>query len=356
MQVRLLEILRCPLTLEPLKLEVLEEIRVDRESSRVIEQLPESAEDHNREIIEGYLVAETSGYRYPIINGVPRLLADTRLEAPTGLTESSSFPDRALSEEYRQTVEHFRTQWENYAQEDKVFGRDVEGSWKYFRDTLCPPEVPDSWFEGRLVLDAGCGHGKFVDALSKRGIEIVAFDITPEVERVFSKLSGRPNAHVIQANILHPPFAPGTFDYVFSNGVIHHTPDTRAAFRSIGRLVRAGGYLGVWVYPFRSVVFDTVSQSIRFFTTRMPRWLLRQLCFIPVPLLSIPGWEAYSKTSLRNASWRECAQVVYDFFGPKYQTHHTAEELSRWYREEGFANPWIGPDPLSAAGRKSAAT
>lgn len=351
MQPRLVSILRCPVSGERLALEVLEARDVPRGHAASGAPLEGPA---TPEVWSGWLVAERSGFRYPIVDGVPRLLADTRLAAPLGPVESAARPDAALSAEYRQTVEHFRTQWENYADEEKVFGRDVEGSWRYFRDTLCPPEFPDQALRGALVLDAGCGHGKYLDALSARGAEMVGIDITPEVGRVYRKLSGRPNVHVVQANVLHPPFAPGVFDYVYSNGVIHHTPDTRGGFRALSRLVRQGGHFAVWLYPFRSKVFDAVSQALRAVTTRMPKWLLRPLCHVPVPLLSIPGWGAYSKTSLRNASWRECAQVIYDFFGPKYQTHHTADEVTGWYRAEGFESPWIGPDPLSAVGRRVA--
>lgn len=341
------------MTGEKLDMEIVEEIEVTRLPIAESEISLGDPDAQKREIMRGWLVAQKSGYRYPIIDGVARLLADTRLQSSTVPTDSISRPDAALSAEYRQTVEHFRTQWENYADEDKVFGRDVAASWKYFRDTLCPPDVSSEKLVGQLVLDAGCGHGKYLDALSARGIEVVGIDVTPEVGRVFKKLSRRPNVHVIQANVLHPPFATSTFDFVYSNGVIHHTPDTRGAFHAIARLVRPGGYLSVWLYPFRSQAFDAVSQFLRAITTRMPKWLLRPLCYLPVPLLSVPGWGAYSKTSLRNSSWRECAQVVYDFFGPKYQTHHTPSEVSQWYRDEGFAAPWIGPDPLSAAGRKA---
>ena len=69
--------------------------------------------------------------------------------------------------------------------------------------------------------------------------------------------------------------------------------------------------------------------------------------------LSIPGWGAYSGTSLKTASWRQCAQVIYDFFGPKYQTHHTKAEVRAWYQEEGFEAPWFGPNALSAAAKKA---
>ena len=227
MQPRLLSILRCPVTGEELDMEVIEEIEVARLSVATSEISPGDPDEKKREIMMGWLVAQKSGYRYPIIDGVARLLADTRLQSSTVLTDSISRPDAALSVEYRQTVEHFRTQW-------KIMRTKKECSVETWTrlgsilDTLCPPEVSAEKLVGQLVLDAGCGHGKYLDALSARGIEVVGIDITPEVGRVFRKLSRRPNAHVIQANVLHPPFAPNTFDFVYSNGVIHHTPDTRS--------------------------------------------------------------------------------------------------------------------------------
>jgi SAM-dependent methyltransferase len=353
MQPRLVNLLRCPVTLEPLTLEITEEVKVDRGPPPLAHSALGAEDDPSREILSGWLVAEKSEYRYPIVDGVPRLLADKRLKLPSGPAGASSVPDHGLSADYRQTVEHFRTQWATFAEEEKVFGRDILASWKYFRETLCPPDFQDSWFDGRLVLDAGCGHGKYVEAFSNRGIEILGMDITPEVGRVYRRLGNRANAHVIQANVLHPPLAKEKFDYVFSSGVIHHTPNTRAAFNAIAQLPRKRGYLAIWVYPFRSEVFDTISQALRAVTTRLPRWLLRPLCYVPVPLLSIPGWGAYSGTSLRNSSWRECAQVVYDFFGPQYQTHHTPEEVAQWFQAEGYRKPWFGPDPLSAVAQKT---
>jgi ubiquinone/menaquinone biosynthesis C-methylase UbiE len=44
------------------------------------------------------------------------------------------------------------------------------------------------------------------------------------------------------------PFHEETFDLVYSNGVIHHTPDTPATVREIHRVVRTGGQARVMVY------------------------------------------------------------------------------------------------------------
>jgi SAM-dependent methyltransferase/uncharacterized protein YbaR (Trm112 family) len=353
MQTRLLDILRCPITHEHLILHVDQEIRVNRVPGRDTERQPGNPADSGTEIWSGTLTAATSGFVYRIVNGVPRMLVDPGLPDATSVNVAFAEPDTKLSNEYRQTIRHFRTQWDAFSEEEKTFGMTVDESWRYFCGTLRPRELQEDWFDGKLFLDAGCGHGKYVDALSARGAEVVAFDITPEIERVYRRIGHRSNVHLVQANILYPPFEQATFDFVMSNGVIHHTPDTREAFRAISRLPKAGGFLAIWVYPYRSRGFDAVSQALRAITSRLPSNLLRALCYLPVPLLSIPGWGAYSGTNLKTASWRQCAQVIYDFFGPKYQTHHTQAEVSAWYQEEGYETPWFGPNPLSASAKKA---
>jgi|GEM_PF-1172403 len=352
MQSRLLNILCCPITKQDLKLEIDEEIVVDRTFEPGSSKLPGNPSDLTREIISGWLTSQDGQHRYPIVNGVPRMLVDFNLPEPESVNLAFTKPDAALSKEYRQTIEHFRTQWEAYAEEEKTFGMTVDESWKYFLSTLSHPDLPAEWFREKLFIDCGCGHGKYVDALTARGAEVVGFDITPEIERVYRRIGNRTNAHLVQANILHPPLKPGMGDFVMSNGVIHHTPDTRGAFQAISSLPASKGYLSIWVYPFRSPAFEFVSQALRAVTTRLPRPLLRVLCHIPVPLLFIPGWGAYSETTLKSASWRQCAQVIYDFFGPKYQTHHTEDQVASWYAQESLLRPWFGPNKLSAVAAK----
>ena len=46
----------------------------------------------------------------------------------------------------------------------------------------------------------------------------------------------------------HLPFAAETFDVVYSNGVLHHTPDTAGAIREVHRVLRPGGTAKVMLY------------------------------------------------------------------------------------------------------------
>src|SRR5215203_4398543 len=207
MQVRLLDILRCPLSGEKLTLHVDHEVAIARQLNSSTPLAFGDTSEISREIVEGKLIAESSKHVYPIVAGVPRMLVDKRLSDPTLPNRNLMRPDSGLSQEYQQTVGHFRTQWATFGEDTKSFGRSVEGSWKYFRENYVLPSIPDEWFRGRLVVDAGCGHGKYIDAFSMHGIDVVGLDITPEIERVHQRVGSRPNVNLVHGNILHPPFA-----------------------------------------------------------------------------------------------------------------------------------------------------
>ena len=83
---------------------------------------------------------------------------------------------------------------------------------------------------GKLVLDVGCGSGRFMDVLARAGAEIVGLDLSLAVEVARQNLGCRPNCHLVQADALSPPFRPGTFDFAYSIGALHHTSDSRQAF------------------------------------------------------------------------------------------------------------------------------
>ena len=103
--------------------------------------------------------------------------------------------------------------------------------------------------KGKWVLDAGCGAGRFLDAASKSGGEIVGIDISSAIDAAKDNLEGRENVHFIQASIYELPFREQTFDFCYCIGVIQHTPDPEESLRSIAKMVKHDGELAVTIYP-----------------------------------------------------------------------------------------------------------
>ena len=101
---------------------------------------------------------------------------------------------------------------------------------------------------GKRILDAGCGMGRFAEIALEAGAEVHAVDLSAAVEAARANLGGRGNISFYQGDILNLPFVPGTFDYIYSIGVLHHTPSTKLAFQSLVPLLRPGGRIAIWVY------------------------------------------------------------------------------------------------------------
>ncbi|MFH1996268.1 MAG: methyltransferase domain-containing protein [Candidatus Omnitrophota bacterium] len=282
------------------------------------------------EIKSGRLLC-SCGRAYPIVDFTPVLL------------NSNTVSD---------TQTHFDAQWRFWGGDAKIYGKTKDEMLNWCFSHLIPSHVSRDYFKERLILDAGCGHGKFSVAFAELDNEVIGMDITSHVRKVYVDHVGIfPLLHFIQADVLHPPLKQERFDYVFSEGVIHHTGDTRRAFKELLSLVKPRGMFGIWVYPHRSRLFEIYARAIRTITSRLPKNFLYVLSYIPVPLLSVI--KAYSRTSLKNASWRQCAQVVFDFFGPQFQSHHTEAEIKKWFFEEGIERvEFAKVDPVSVSAVK----
>ena len=104
---------------------------------------------------------------------------------------------------------------------------------------------------GRRVLEIGTGEGTESEQLIRRGARWTGVDLTLEsVRRVRTRLElhNLPFDDLRQASAVDLPFEDGSFDLVFSHGVLHHVPDIHAAQREIRRVLRPGGELVVMMY------------------------------------------------------------------------------------------------------------
>jgi ubiquinone/menaquinone biosynthesis C-methylase UbiE len=103
---------------------------------------------------------------------------------------------------------------------------------------------------GKEVLDAGCGGGRYTVAWRLLGARrAIGVDISPSgIESARGRLVDAGMDRVIfeVGNVLKLPFEDNSFDIVFSNGVLHHTPDWKAGVAELVRVLKPGG-MG-WLY------------------------------------------------------------------------------------------------------------
>lgn len=239
------------------------------------------------EIIEGCLTCQNCNNLYPIIECLPRLLSPDLL--PKLVSGYGSFLKKhnLLSPE--------ATDMETYDTDEKI-AKGFEFEWqkhsrilpeheKEFRHVL-KGVLPIGEFEDQVVLDAGCGQGRFSYFAHKYGATtVVAFDLGEQTLLAQKNLKGKENVHIVQASIYNPPFK-AVFDIIFSIGVIHHLPKPEKGFRKLFTLVKEGGKLFIWVYGYSSIV--PVIQLLRLFTLKLSLNYNRLLGFyFAIPLYTI---------------------------------------------------------------------
>ncbi|HEY5863926.1 MAG TPA: class I SAM-dependent methyltransferase, partial [Candidatus Tectomicrobia bacterium] len=150
------------------------------------------------------------------------------------------------------TAKGFGEQWQRQAkggfERGQIYGQTAAQELAEFQSFLDIASFDD--LDGKLILDAGCGPGRLTENVGKAAPEatVIGIDISDAVKVARERSKTLPNVHIIKCDLRRPPFKFGTFDYVWSDGVIHHTPDTHESFRSIDQLVKKGGKLYIWVY------------------------------------------------------------------------------------------------------------
>ncbi|MFH1055290.1 MAG: methyltransferase domain-containing protein [Candidatus Altiarchaeota archaeon] len=317
---------------------------------------------NKEEIVDGLLTCNCGNW-YPIIGGIPRILPNTLKEHPSFAERyRDKLPEGIVSDrdiqEFKKfkesTSKSFGFQWTKY----KIIN-EMEESPIFFDKT----GVDEKFLKGKLCLDGGCGYGRYSLVAAKHGAEIVAVDLSQAVESAYENTRGVGRVHVVQADLFNIPLREGTFDFVYSIGVLHHTPDPKGAFKCISKMVKRGGLLAVWVYRKRSPLSMFLNNVIRVFTTRMPIWMLWRLSWVGVPLgglvrgignewLRLQVGRLFffiSKRPYPEERWAD----TFDWWSPEYEHFHTEGEVRGWLEGEGYSKLKLNRRREDDIGRKN---
>ena len=308
--------------------------------------------------LDGTLRCRDCGREYPIVAGSPVMLpVEHGQEAPAD-------PDADVR---RRTAESFAYEWEHFGELRQEWERNFR---EYMR-----PHQPES-FKDRLVLDVGAGSGRHSHEAHRVGARVIAVDIGEAIHVARRNLP--PEVVTVQADAEELPFEDGAFDLVMAIGVLHHLPDPRRALNSIGRLVRPGGFIHVYVYWIPSQGWHRFLLrfvgATRRVTTRLPHPLLRVLSYpaaatvftifvIPyrisrrVPRLGRIARALPLKT-YANYPFEVCVNDTFDRFSAPLEWRFSAVEVEAMLYDAGFTDVvvlenygWIGsgrrPSPAS---------
>lgn len=334
---KLLDILRDPISGLPLMLESAEE-------------------GPNGEVLKGAL-RSADGKSYLISNGIPRFVLTEDLgQLQTRDTFSFKWRQRDSWGSDRNKIEYASWLAEKYG----------------FSST---DEWSQAWTGKEWILDLGCGGGagsiNWLESKSWTGEAAwVGVDISEAIDVAREYLSNIPGCHFVQADALQLPFAENSFDVIFSEGVLHHTPSTQRALQSAARMLKQGGELCFYVYrlkgPVREFTDDYIREKITSLSDEQAWEAMRSLTGLAkalsdlkvdvnvpedIPLLEIKAgvvdvqrliyWNFAKLFWNDKYSFEENVHVNFDWYRPRYAHRQSAEAIREWCTELNLSIHWF---------------
>jgi SAM-dependent methyltransferase len=306
-------------------------------------------------IRSGTLVSAREGHRYPIINGIPRFVA---------------------REHYASSFGYEWRKWPRLQFESQNAGRPTAGHTSRMFEAITGLRPDD--LAGKLVVEFGCGPGRFLDLVRRGGATAVGIDMSAAVEVARENFHGDGDVLIVQGDIVHPPFRTESFGVGYTIGVLHHTPNPERGLEALARVVKRGGLVACCVYPKHSF-YDF--PSVRFYR-RMHQFvrslgaagLARRLALgysyfaayglyplfavlrrIPVIRRLVSYLEKYACVCVNIPDGRWRVLDVFDAITPAFASTHTADEVAGWFRAAGCEGirqtPWC---PTSFVGTRGA--
>ena len=169
------------------------------------------------------------------------------------------------------------------------------------------------------ILEMGCGTGQMSLYLARASRRVIGADLSGASLRLARAAAARFGLDVqfLQTDLHRPALRDGSFDVVYSSGVLHHTSDPAAAFGRITRLAKRGGWIVVGLYN----AFARIPLRVRRAVARMTgdRWTL----FDPV-------LRDRAREPERAAAW------LRDQYHHPCEHRHTLGEVQRWFAANGI--------------------
>ena len=271
---------------------------------------------------------------------------------------SNYIPRFSLSTPY---ADSFGPQWRAFSKSQIDTDRAQESSIRFDSEI--------GWREddvkGKTVVEFGSGAGRFVDVVSRRAAKlVVGLDATDAVDAAQANLVDRENVLFVQGDIFSPPFRKECFDFGYSIGVLHHTPDPEGGFCKLARVIKAQGNVAVSLYDIsnysrpnrNSIKVVTLEllwalnawrcESFRAITIRLPSQLFLGYCKSVVPMLhvlnKIPVLR-YVRYLLPSTCYRHLPVIwsmvdTHDTYATKIVHQYRGKDIFQWFLHEGMSN------------------
>lgn len=341
-----LEKLTCPVSGSPLRLVEIEKHRFKNGTEGVK---------------TGILFSDVSGFLYPIINCVPVMLT-----FPTPLTKKflndyqeeiaklpagCKLPDQEPMKGEKSVQKTFTEEWSGLGDDEFTFMHNDAELRNMHDNAFLAGMGQEEKASKKSVLNVGVGFGKETLILSEifPNAKVYAIDLNLSVVQagidMIEKSGGR--IFPVVASLFKIPFADKSFDHVHSNGVLHHTFSTKAAFESIEKKVAEHGSIFIWLYAhedpwefhgmrgFLLKTFYLGTYMLRPILSRSPGFFRAMI----MHAIALPYHFLVSKPRGKHQNWKYSNTVhgLRDMFTPRYAHRHGWNEVMTWYEQAGYS-------------------
>jgi ubiquinone/menaquinone biosynthesis C-methylase UbiE len=156
------------------------------------------------------------------------------------------------------TLSDVRQYWNEYVNDIEVTDLPVGSSeffdalekYRYDKIDYLRAYVDFPRYQGKKVLEIGCGAGIDLMQFARAGALVSARDLTENAVDLATRNLAREgySGDIRQGNAEDLDFPDDTFDVVYSHGVLHHTVDTEKAIAEVYRVLKPGGEAVIMLY------------------------------------------------------------------------------------------------------------
>ena len=202
----------------------------------------------------------------------------------------------------------------------------------------------------KIVLDMGCGSGRFTDVVLSNGGYVIAVDNSSAIDAAKDNLKENlDKALFVQADVLNLPIKDNVVDLSFSIGVLHHTPDPLKGINESFRTLKKNGEFALSVYS-KNTNYDLTMVHLwrKVFRATWPifrqyppliysylfgglnHYLAKLNRFLTYPIKII-----FPTISLPDLRWS--ILDTFDSITTSYQSSHTFYEVYSWLKDSGYS-------------------